>query len=235
VPGTRSTLPSVTAITLRRGLSAGKLYLAIALVISLVLTIVLLRSAKGPTTFETAFPLEIPLFASLGGIGGIMLFVSDRSKGVLEYVISYGMRPGRLFLNYLLTTAGLSSLVLVIILAIGLGGFVGTGNSISTDLANSILGYTIPMTYASALFAATCGMVWSTISTPRMGLNSPVGVAPLLGVAPPVLILLLAETVAKSEYYYVTVGAAAGFIVLVFVLLGASARLMGRERYLSPV
>ena len=228
-------MPSVTAITFRRGISAGRFYLAIGLVVSLILTVVLLRNGKGTVAFTTTFPLEIPLFASLGAMGGIMLFVSDRTKGVLEYCISYGMRPGRLFLNYLLTTAGLSTLLLAALLTVGLGGFVATGNSISTDLENTVIGYTIPMTYASSLFAATTGMVWSAVSTPRMGMGSPVGVAPLLGLAPPVIVLLLAETVAKSEYYYVTVGAAVGFILVVFLLLGASARLMGRERYLSPM
>lgn len=228
-------MPSVTAITFRRGIAAGRLYLAIAIVVSLILTVVLLRSAKGAVAFATTFPLEMPLFASLGAMGGLTIFVSDRSKGVLEYVIAYGMRPGRLFLNYLLTTAGLSTIVLAALLSVGLGGFLVAGNSVSTDLENSILGYTIPMTYACSLFAVTAGMVWSTVSTPKMGLNSPIGVAPILAIAPPVIVLLLAETVAKSEYYYVTVGAAVGFIVVVFLLLGASVRLMGRERYLSPM
>lgn len=233
--GTRSVVPSVTAITFRRGMRAGRIYLVFGLAISLILTVVLLRSARGGAAFEMTFPLEVPLFATLGGMGGIMLFVSDRSKGVLEYVISYGVRPGRLFLNYLLTSAGLSTLILGVLLAVGLGAFAGTGHSISMDLEHAILGYTLPMTYASALFAATCGMVWSTISSPRVGLNSPVGIAPLLGIAPPVIVLILAETAPKADYYDVTVGAAVGFIVAVFALLGASARLMGRERYLSPI
>lgn len=230
----RGKLPSVTAITFKRGLAAGKLYLGIGLLISLILTITLLRSAKGALVFETTFPLEIPLFASLGATGGMMLFVSDRSKGVLEYLIAYGMRPSSLFVNGLLTTMGLSTIVLGTALAVGIGGYLALGNSMSTDFQNAILGYTIPMTYASSLFAASCGMIWSTLSTPRVGMNSPSGVAPILGVAPPILVLILAETVDKSQYYYVTVGASVGFVALVAVLLVTSSRLMGRERYLSP-
>jgi hypothetical protein len=82
------TLPSLLAITLRRGLIAGRAYLAIGIAVSVILSAVLLRSARGSTAFVTIFPLEIPLFASLGAMGGMMLFVGDRSKGVLEYLIS---------------------------------------------------------------------------------------------------------------------------------------------------
>jgi hypothetical protein len=228
-------LPSLRSITLRRGLIAGRAYLAIGLVVSLILTVVLLRTPRGSAVFVATFPLEIPLFASLGALGGMMLFVGDRSKGVLEYLISYGIRPGSLFVNCLLVTLVLSTIVMGSALTVGLAGYVATGNSISATLQNSILGYTIPMTYASSLFAATCGVIWSTLSSPRMGLNSPVGVAPILGIAPPLLVLIVAEGVDKSAYYYITVGAALGFLALVAALLVASSRLMGRERYLSPM
>jgi hypothetical protein len=226
-------LPSITAVTFRRGILSGRLYLAIGTVVSLILTVVLLRSAHGSQAFVATFPLEVPLFATLGAMGGLLLFVSDRSKGVLEYLISYGVRPARLFANCLLTTAGLSSIVLGAALAVGLGGFLATGNLLSSTLVDSVLGYTIPMTYASSLLAATAGVIWSSLSSPRTGLNSPVGVAPIVGIAPPLVVLILAESVAKSEYYYVTVGSALAFLGLAAILLLASTRLLGRERYLS--
>jgi hypothetical protein len=234
-PRARARLPSLTAVTFQRGISAGRYYLAIGTLVSVILTVTLLRSAHGSTVFALTFPLEIPLFASLGAMGGMMLFVSDRAKGVLEYLIAYGMRPNVLFANYLLTTVGLSTLVTGASLAVGLVGYIGTGNSVSTDLAEAILGYTIPMTYASSLFAATAGMIWSALSSPRMGLNSPVGLTPTLGVAPPLVVLILAESVAKAEYYDVTIAAAVGFLGITAALVLASARLMGRERYLSPM
>jgi hypothetical protein len=228
-------LPSLLSVTLWRGLVAGRAYLAIGTAVSIVLAVVLLRNAHRSTVFVSTFPLEVPLFASLGALGGMMLFVGDRSKGVLEYLISYGIRPRSLFVNCLLVTVVLSTIVMGAALTVGLVGFVATGNSISVTLQNSILGYTIPMTYASSLFAATCGVIWSTLSSPRAGLNSPVGVAPMLGVAPPILVLILAESVDKSAYYDVTVGGAVGVLLLVAALLAASSRLMGRERYLSPM
>lgn len=231
----RTKLPSLMLVTLRRGVLAGRFYLGIGVMVSLVLTVALLRSARGTTQFVAIFPLEIPLFASLGAMGGLILFVGDRTQGVLEYFISYGVRPWTLFVNSLLVTATLTTIVLGGSLAVGLGGYVLSGNGLSVSLQNSVLGYTIPMAYASALFASIGGIIWSSLSTPRMGVNTPVGLAPVLGVAPPIVVLIVAEGVDKSAYYSVTLGAAAGFLGLVVLLLIASSRLMDRERYLSPV
>lgn len=231
----RTKLPSLMLVTLRRGVLAGRFYLGIGVMVSLVLTVALLRSARGTTQFVAIFPLEIPLFASLGAMGGLILFVGDRTQGVLEYFISYGVRPWTLFVNSLLVTATLTTIVLGGSLAVGLGGYVLSGNGLSVSLQNSVLGYTIPMAYASALFASIGGIIWSSLSTPRMGVNTPVGLAPVLGVAPPIVVLIVAEGVDKSAYYSVTLGAAAGFLGLVVLLLIASSRLMDRERYLSPI
>ncbi len=225
----------MTLVTLRRGALAGRFYLAIGVIVSLILTVALLRTARGTAEFVAVFPLEIPLFASLGSMGGLMLFVGDRSKGVLEYFISYGVRPRTLFVNCLLVTMALTTIVLGGSLAVGLGGYLGAGNPLSTDLENSLLGYTIPMAYASALFASIGGIIWSALSTPRMGLNTPVGLAPILGVAPPVVVLIVAEGVDKAAYYEVTLGATLAFLALVVLLLVASSRLMDRERYLSSM
>lgn len=222
-------------VTLRRGALAGRLYLAIGVIVSLVLTVALLRTPRGTAQFVAIFPLEIPLFASLGAMGGLMLFVGDRSRGVLEYLISYGVRPRTLFVNSLLVTIALTSIVLAGSLAVGLGGYLASGKTLTTDLTNSLLGYTIPMAYSSALFATIGGMIWSALSTPRVGLNTPVGLAPILGVAPPMVVLIVAEGVDKAAYYFVTLGAALGFLALVVLLLLASSRLMDRERYLSPM
>ncbi len=177
-------MPSLTLVTLRRGAQIGRFYLAIGVIVSLFLTVALLRTGHGTTEFDAVFPVDVPLFASLGAIGGLMRLVGDRSKGVLEYFIAYGVRPRALFVNRLLVTAVLTTVVLRSSLAVGLGGYLAAGNAISADLEDAILGYTIPMAYASALFASIRGIIWSALSTRRAELNSPVGLAPLLGVAP---------------------------------------------------
>ncbi len=149
----RPRLPSLRQVTLRRGTLSGRFYLVIGVMVSLILTVALLRTARGTGESVAVFPLAIPLFASLGSMGGWMLFVGDRTKGVLEYFISYGARPRTLFINNLLVTVALTTIVLGGSLAVGLGGYLAVGNALSTELESSIFGYTIPVAYAIALFA----------------------------------------------------------------------------------
>jgi hypothetical protein len=232
-PEPRAPLPSLVAVTIRRAVVAGRLYLALGTALALLLALVLLRSKNG--VFAATFPLELPLFASLGAMGGLMLFVSDRGKGVLEYMIAYGIRPWALFANFLFAAVALATLVLGSALLVGIGAYLAAGNTLTWDLEQSLLLYSIPMTYAGVLFSSVAGMIWSTLSTPRAGLNSPAGVAPLLAVAPPVLVLVIAEAAPRAEYYDITASAAAAFLVVVVVLLVAAGRIMGRERFLSPM
>jgi hypothetical protein len=234
VAGAGLRVPSITGTTIRRTIVIGWLYLALGSVISLILALVLLLGAK-QSAFATTFPLEVPLFATLGSTGGLMTFTSDRSKGVFEYLISYGVRPRTLFLNGLFSAAAMAALVLVLALAVGLGAATARGVTFTGDLAKTVALYTIPMGFAGALFTATVGMIWSSISSPRAGINSPVGIAPMVGIAPTILVLIVAEMVPSSEFYYVTVGAAAAILAAVVGLIVMSARLMGRERFLSPL
>lgn len=221
--------------TISRTIRIGWLYLAIGIGVSVLLTVELLSVPKARLVFPTTFPLEIPLFAVLASTGGLMTFASDRTKGVLEYLLAYGLNPRMLFTNALLATTALVTIVLGAALSIGIGGALAEGVPVNWALEEPILLYTIPMAYAGALFCSTGGMIWSSLSTPRSGINSPVGIAPLIGVAPTILVLLAAETAPSSDYYYITAGASVAIVAIVVVLLAMSARLMGRERFLSPL
>lgn len=202
---------------------------------SSLLAVALAAGGHGGAAFVSTFPLELPLFAVTGSLGGLMTFTSDRAKGVFEYLIAYGIRPRTLFFDGLLSTAALVSIILGCSLVIGLGAATVQGIGLTLGLAKSILLYTIPMGFAGALFTAAVGMIWSSISSPRTGFNSPIGLAPMIGVGPTVLVLIVAEAAPPSEFYYVTTGAAIAILAVVAGLLSASARLMGRERFLSPL
>jgi hypothetical protein len=227
----------LTATTIRRTIVIGRVYLGLGAGLALLLSLVLLfASAKhGGAAFNTVFPLELPLFAVLGSTGGLMTFTSDRTKGVFEYLIAYGVPPRRLFVNGLIATAAMSTIILGLSLAVGLGAAVADRVTLTADLFKALEYYTIPMSFAGGLFISTIGMIWSSVSSPRTGMNSPVGIAPLLGVGPIVLVLIVAESAPSSEYYYITGGASAVIIAAVVLLLALSARLMGRERFLSPL
>jgi hypothetical protein len=233
--GTDPSILGLAGTTVRRTVTIGWLYLAIGTAVSLLLTVTLLLGSRSATAFTKTFPLEVPLFAVLGSTGGLMTFTSDRTKGVFEYLIAYGVRPRTLFLDGLIATAVMASIILGLSLLVGVGGATARGVPLTGDFEESIALYTIPMGFAGALFTSTVGMIWSSISTPRTGMNSPVGIAPMVGIAPTVLVLIVAVSVAPSQFYDVTVGAAAAIVAAVVVLLAASARLMGRERFLSPL
>jgi hypothetical protein len=226
--------PSLVGTTIRRTITIGRIYLALGTGLSLFLALILALASHG-RAFAITYPLELPLFAVLGSTGGLMTFTSDRTKGVFEYLIAYGVRPRTLFVNGLISTATMSSIILGSSLAVGLGVAVARGIPLTTDFEKSLALYTVPMSFAAALFTATVGMIWASVSTPRTGINSPVGIAPMIGIAPVVLVLIVAETVPTSEYYYVTAGAAGAIVLAVIGLLALSARLMGRERFLSPL
>lgn len=230
-----SRIPRLTGTTIRRTVAIGWRYLAIGTVVSIVLALALLLGARHGATFPQTFPLELPLFAVLGSIGGLMTFTSDRTKGVFEYLIAYGIRPRTLFIDGLFSTAAMTAIILGLGLAAGVGAAVAYGVALTDDFAKAVALYTLPMSFAGGLFTSTVGMIWSSVSSPRTGINSPVGIAPMLGVAPTILVLIIAETAPSSEYYYITVGAAGVIIAAVVGLLVLSARLMGRERFLSPL
>jgi hypothetical protein len=220
--------------TLRRTLRIGWLFLIIGAAISLLLTCELLFLGKQPgSAFNSTFPLEIPLFAVLGSTGGLMTFTSDRTKGVFEYLMAYGVRPRNLLINGLLATAAMSGLILGIALTIGVGLALDRGVTLTQNFWETLAYYTIPMGLAAALVTCTGGMIWASLSTPRSGINSPIGLAPLIGIGPTILVFLAAETAPSPDYFYITVGASLALILVAVALLALSGRMMGRERFLS--
>lgn len=226
----------LAATTIRRTIIVGRIYLGLGTGLALFLSLILLLGTRhGGTAFQMVFPLELPLFATLGSIGGLLTFTSDRTKGVFEYLIAYGVRPRRLFANGLIATVTMSTIILGLSLAVGLGAAAAEKVVLNEDLFKALALYTIPMSFAGGLFTSTVGMIWSSISTPRTGINSPVGIAPMIGIAPVILVLVVAESAPPSEYYYITGGAAAVIIAAVVILLMLSGQLMGRERFLSPL
>jgi hypothetical protein len=228
-------IPNLAGTTIRRTISIGRIYLIIGVAVSLLLTLIIVVGAHSASAFATTYPLELPLFAVLGSTGGLMTFTSDRTKGVFEYLIAYGVRPRTLFFNGLLSTAAMSSIILGLALVVGLSAASANGVGLSQDLWKAIAFYTIPMSFAGALFTSTVGMLWTAVSTPRSGMNSPVGMAPMIGIAPTILVLIVAESAPRSEFYYITGGAALVIIAVVVVLIALSGQLMGRERFLSPL
>jgi hypothetical protein len=229
---------SLLGITIRRSIVVGRAMLIYGTAMSLLLAFALsFSSANG---FSGGFPIILPIFASVGSMGGLTVFSGDRLKGVLEYLMAYGVSPRRLFLNVLLASLVLVTIVVAIALGVGLGLFLARGNAITDVLALLILFYTLPMSYTSAAFATTIGMYWSALSSPRAGMNSPVGLAPFIGILPSIATLggivalgVLGIVTSASSFIIVTSISLALIVTVVVVLLGMIGRLLRRERLLS--
>ena len=93
--------------------------------------------------------------------------------------------------------------------------------------------YTAPLSYVVAAFMAMAGMIWSQLTVRRSGVNSPVGVAPILGVAPVLLVLLLALGPGSGHILYVVGGSVLVMAVAVAVMASLANSRMQRERFLS--
>jgi len=229
---------SLLSVTIRRASVTGRFFLVYGTAISLLLGI-LLAHFSGPS-FATSYPLFLPIFGVVGSMGGLVVFTSDRTKGVLEYLLAYGYSPRRLFANVLLTTLVLVSIVVGIGVSVSLGVYFAEGNTVTSTLAIGVGIYAIPMAFACASFASTVGVYWTALSSPRMGINSPVGLIPFVGILPALATIFVITALALSgplstTTLLLTLGSALGVVaIFVIVLLVSMGRLLRRERLLSP-
>ncbi len=227
--------PSLLGISVRRSITLGRVYLLVGAGLSIFYSAVFALAA-GPS-FVTVFPVLLPVIAVMGGLGGMVVFTNDRLKGVFEYLIAYGLTPLRLFANILLASLVLESIVLGAGCLVGLGIYAATGHALSWALGTALGLYTIPMSYASVAFTATVGMVWTSLSSPRAGMNSPIGLLPIVGVTPALVTLVAALAAVATRAVparLVTTVAILLLVVVVFGLLRLVARRLPPERLLSP-
>lgn len=229
---------SLLGITVRRSFATGRFYLVYATAMSLLFVIVM--AFAGGSSFNSVVPLILPIFGVVGSMGGLTVFTNDRLKGVLEYLMAYGISPRRLFVDVLLASLVLLTTVLGIALGIGIGVLEVRRHALGVDFALPLALYALPMSYASVAFAVTIGMFWTSLSSPRTAINSPIGLAPLIGILPSMAtvggIVALSVTGNMSTLSFVIVaGGAVVLIALVVVLLlSMMERLLLRERLLSP-
>lgn len=227
---------SLLGVTIRRSITVGRAGLVYGIGVSTFLTIALSFSSRAG--FASGIPIFIPIFGTVASMGGLTVFTSDRLKGVLEYLMAYGISPRRLFANILI--ASLASLSIMLAVALGISTSVLLIKGFASDIFFQLIAvYSIPMSYASAAFVGIIGMYWTALSSPRQGLNSPIGVAPLLGILPSIATLgaavafgaLTGDATTFVAITSISVSLVAAFVL---ILLGMIGRLLRRERLLSP-
>jgi len=228
---------SLLSVTIRRASIVGRFFLVYGTAISLLLGGLLARFS-GPS-FSSSFPLFVPIFGVVGSMGGLLVFTSDRTKGVLEYLLAYGYSPRRLFANVLLTTLVLVGIVVGIGVSVSLGIYLAQGYGVTSRLAISVGLYAVPMAIGCAAFAATAGVYWTALSSPRQGINSPIGLIPFIGILPAlatvfvITALSLSGPLSTGSLLLVLGSAMAAVALFVLALLLSMGRLLRRERLLS--
>jgi hypothetical protein len=230
--------PSLLGVTLRRSFTTGRFFLGYGTAVSIVLGVAL--AISGGNAFSATYPFLLPIFVVMGSMGAMVVFTNDRLKGVLEYLLAYGFSPRRLFVNFLLTAIALSAVVLVVALGAGLTVYVARGHHVTSQLVDLLLEYSIPMSITCAAFGSTVGMFWTALSSPRAGMNSPIGLIPFIGILPSLVTLFLLIAFASAgiftpfELQVIEAGVVIAIVVVVLALVAATGRLLRRESLLSP-
>ena len=206
-PSNLISLGALSTVNFKRSINYGKVYLILGMVISLG---VVLSTSFLPTTPQTTqyiatqgkalgitnagalvivsiYPIFSPLFAVIGSLGALMIFASDKAKGVYEYLISYGVDTSTIFWSTVLSAVGMVTIVLGVTLTVVTSLLVALNGSIPFEYVELVLIYTIPLDYSVTMFTTIIGMIWSSLTTRRAGVNSPVGLAPIFGMIPMVI------------------------------------------------
>lgn len=216
-------------------MSFGSIYLILGIVLSFLIGGLIngVTSANEPLITSQVFPLMLPMFAVIGCLGGLMVFVSDRTKGVYEYLIAYGVSVYEIFWSTLLVTLGLVTIVLGISLAGNIALSLLMGGSIQPITIELLLIYTIPLSYASTAFMSMAGMMWSSLTVRVPGINSPAGLSTILGIAPVMVVLLLSGFVGAGNFMLLIGSVTLILVALVIAMAVLANKKMNRERLLS--
>ena len=235
-------LGSLFKTNFRRALSFGKIYVGMGMVLPLLFIAELSVAGGAASTASTPagpivsqlYPLLLPVFVVLGASGALMIFASDKDKGVYEYMLAYGVDVPTIFWSIIAATLGLVTLVLAVSLALTVAVLAFTNASaLSPVFGELVIFYTVPLSFAAAMFMSMSGMIWSQLTARRPGVNSPVGIAPLLGLAPVLVVLLLAVGPGSGHILYVVGAASIAMVLGVAAMSSVANSRMQRERFLS--
>ena len=237
----RGVSSSLAYMNFRRAVSYGKIYLIIGIAMSVLIGSVLVEAIKSvssaapggtPAISGTAGSI-LPLFALVGSLGALMVFVSDKDRGVYEYMIAYGVDVSSIFWSIVLATLGLASIILAFSVSSMTLVMIASGVRLSASFVELIVFYSIPVSFTTTMLGSMVGMIWSSLATRRVGVNSPVGVAPYVGLAPIIAILLLSSRIPSGEFIPLVGAVSFALFIIVVAMIGVSTKKLVRERFLS--
>jgi hypothetical protein len=230
-------------VTMKRSTRLSKSYVIIGafltiygVVISNLMTIVPSiippdTNTPAPIDLTNSFPLlSIALLsfsAVLFALPVIMLFVYDKNKGVLEYLLSTGLDQLDIFKGYVKASLVLAAYLLVF--AVALNSVVGVLLGTNLILLASIAILTPAIGISEVFLVSVCMMAFSSLQRTPMGANQPLGV--IVGVIPMFPALLL-PLVFPTYAIMVDLTIAAITLFASLALLLSTGRLILREKFL---
>ena len=226
-------------VTMKRSVRLSRSYFVLGIVITVhgiiisnIMSIIPADSANpAPIDLSNNFPILsvaiLSLSSLLFSLPVVMLFVYDKTNGVLEYLLSTGLDQLDIFKGYVKASLTLATYLLVfaIILNTAMGFTLGT----SLGLLASMAALTFAIGISEVFLVTVCMMAFSSLQKTPMGANQPLGV--IIGIIPmfPALILPLAF---PAQAIVIDFLIAVITLLVSLVLLLSTGRLILREKLL---
>ena len=216
----------------KRYLREGKIYLAISLILPLIMIITLPIQVR-----FIMLPFFLPIFGVIGAIMAPALYSEDRSSGFYEFILS-STKIGVADIFWAITAIAIAfSLIVISVLVIFVFIIIWiTYGSIPILFAAEIGIYTVPISILASLIVSSISFVSQALTKRVSFVNSPAGVAPIIGIAVaiiPFFIFGLNFEIINYTLLFIELGIYVGacLMLFVFILLLLTKRMV-RERFL---
>jgi len=216
----------------KRYLREGKIYLAISLILPLIMIITLPIQVR-----FIMLPFFLPIFGVIGAIMAPALYSEDRSSGFYEFILS-STKIGVADIFWAITAIAIAfSLIVISVLVIFVFIIIWiTYGSIPILFATEIGIYTVPISILASLIVSSISFVSQALTKRVSFVNSPAGVAPIIGIAVaiiPFFIFGLNFEIINYTLLFIELGIYVGacLMLFVFILLLLTKRMV-RERFL---
>ncbi len=236
---------------LKRSLTSSRSYLILGLAIPIMVMLLLFlegRSIPGSTIARTyglpastsggavlvatLAPAIIPLAAVIGSFSPLLLFVNDRSRGVYEYLLAYGKKPSDIFSALILSVLIISVILTTVPLTLSAVLIYLTGPFLLPPFADEAVIYVLPVSLVAPLFVSGIAATWVSLTKRVQFVNSPIGIAPMFGLAPVLLVLLISQLDRGKDVLIVMGVASVLMVVATAAIFLLAARLLRGERFI---
>lgn len=239
-----------TLLHLKRSLTSSRAYLIIGLVIPLIMIGTLYVTVRGtggsalaeryglPTSASAGaillysiVPAVIPLGAVIGSFSPLLLFVNDRSRGVYEYLLAFGKKPSDIFAGLVVSVVVISTILVIVPFCLTLGLiWMDAPVLVGPFLIEGAI-YAIPMSYIVPLFITGIAAIWVSLTKRVQFVNSPIGVAPMFGLLPVMVVLVVSEFTGKYTLL-LTAAVSVVMIVATVLMFALASKLLRGERFI---